>query len=37
LKGAYYGASLLSCCADYGDRSLICAFHMQCTPLSSIY
>jgi len=37
LKGADYGASLLPGCADYGDRFLICAFHMQCAPLSSIY
>jgi hypothetical protein len=28
---------LLPGCADYGDRFLICAFHMQCAPLSSIY
>jgi hypothetical protein len=32
LKGAYYGASLLPRCADYGDRFPICAFHMQCAP-----
>src|ERR1700757_1339532 len=34
LKGAYYGASLLPRCADYGDELLICAFHMQCASLS---
>src|ERR1700730_11024173 len=32
LKGAYYGASLLPRCADYGDHFLICAFHRQCAP-----
>jgi hypothetical protein len=34
LKGAYYGASLLPRCADYGDELLICGFHMQCASLS---
>ena len=34
LKGAYYGASLLPRCADYGDDLLICTFHMQCASLS---
>src|SRR6266567_34126 len=34
LEGAYYGASLLPRCADYGDEFLICAFHMQCASLS---
>ena len=34
LKGAYYRASLLPCCADYGDHFLICAFHLQCASLS---
>jgi hypothetical protein len=28
LKGAYYGASLLPGCADYGDHFLICRFHV---------
>ena len=30
LKGAYYGASLLPCCADYGYELLICGSHTQC-------
>jgi hypothetical protein len=34
LKGAYYGASLLPGCADYGDELLICGLHMQCASLS---
>jgi hypothetical protein len=34
LKGAYYGASLLPRCADYGDQFPVCAFHMQCASLS---
>src|SRR5260370_42624394 len=34
LKGAYYRASLLPRCADYGDELLICPFHMQCPSLS---
>ncbi len=34
LKSAYYGASLLPGCADYGDEFLFCAFHMQCASLS---
>ena len=29
LKGAYCGASLLPCCADYGDEFLICPVHMR--------
>ena len=33
LKGAYHGASLLPGCADDGDDSLICGFHMQCASL----
>jgi len=33
-QGAYYGASLLPRCADYGDDLLICTFHMQCASLS---
>ncbi len=28
LKGAYYGASLLSRCADHRDQLLICGFHL---------
>src|SRR6267378_1154054 len=28
LQGAYYGASLLPCCADHRDHLLICAFHL---------
>src|ERR1700693_3014719 len=34
LKSAYYGASLLPRCADYGDHFLICAFHIQRASLS---
>ena len=37
LKSAYYGASLLPGCADYGDELLICAFHMQSASLSPVY
>jgi hypothetical protein len=37
LKSAYYGASLLPRCADYGDEFLIYAFHMRRASLSTIY
>ena len=36
-KSAYRGASLLPCCADYGDELLICAFHMQSFSLYTVY
>src|SRR5258708_21802947 len=34
LNSAYYGASLLPGCADYGDQFLVCTFHMQRASLS---
>jgi hypothetical protein len=37
LKSAYYGASLLPRCADYGDQFLVCTFHMQGASPSTIY
>ena len=37
LQCAYYRASLLPRCANYGDELLICAFHMQSASLSTVY
>src|SRR5260370_22196144 len=34
LKGAYYGASLLPRCADYGDELLVCSSHVVCLSFS---
>jgi len=33
-NSAYYSASLLPGCADYGDHFLVCLSHVQCASLS---
>jgi hypothetical protein len=33
-NSAYYSASLLPRCADYGDHLLVCLSHVQCASLS---